>query len=134
MENIVELTRENYENYLPIQVKAFSFAEGGAMGCPGEFIIVENHDRIFKFNIINFECNRSEIEKIIPLYYECRFGMFGRYDLPNGWIGIYLGAGNHLVIHDSIREEFMEKAKDCQHLYLSWQRIVEGILKNRNVR
>ena len=46
----------------------------------------------------------------------------------------YLGAGNHLVIHDSIREEFMEKAKDCQHLYLSWQRIVEGILKNRNVR
>jgi hypothetical protein len=35
--------------------------------------------------------------------------------------------GNHLVIHDFILEEFMEKAKDYQYLYLNWQRIVEGI-------
>lgn len=129
MENIVVLTRENYENYLPIQVKAFSFAEGGAMGYPGEFIIVENHDKIFKFNIITFECNRAEIEKIIPLYYECRFGLFGRYDLPDGWVGFYLGAGNHLIIHASIREKFMEKAQNCQGLYSNWQKIVVDILQ-----
>lgn len=130
MENIVELTRENYENYLPIQVKAFSFAEVGAMGCPGEFILVENHDRIFKFNIRTFECNRSEIEKIIPLYYECRFGLFGFYELPEGWNGIYLGCGNHLIIYDSIYEEFQENAKDYQYLYSKWQKIVEEILNN----
>lgn len=131
MDNIIELTRENYADYLPIQVKAFYFASSGAMGCPGEFILVENHVRIFQFNISTFDGNRSEIERIIPLFYECGFGMFGAYELPEGWNGIYLGAGNHLIIHDSIREEFIEKAKDYKYLYSKWLKILIEILDDK---
>ena len=32
---MVELTKTNYKNYIPLDIVALSFAEGGAMGCHG---------------------------------------------------------------------------------------------------
>ena len=39
---IISLTKENYTQHLPITPVAFSVAEGGAMGCPGRIIIIDD--------------------------------------------------------------------------------------------
>lgn len=36
----ITLTKENYTQYLPLEPVAFSFAELGAMGSPGEIVII----------------------------------------------------------------------------------------------
>ena len=46
---IISLTKENYTQHLPITPVAFSVAEGGAMGCPGRVIIIDDKNNIYDF-------------------------------------------------------------------------------------
>lgn len=134
--DVIELTQENYKNFLPIDVLAFSFAKPGAMGSPGEIIIINNKSAVYSFNISNFES--VLIKEIIPIFFECKFGLFGHDILPTGWSSVYLGAGNHLILHDTISVEFARRVRECMSgsnnwsLYKNWISVVAAIISSEN--
>ena len=119
--NIIILTKENYSQYLPLGPIAFSFAELGAMGSPGEIVIIDNCT-IYRFSVYDFE--DEIINTIIPILFESF-----RNDPPSSeWHKFYLGMGNHLWVHDSLCNEFNLRVKEYKGqlgmLYQNWINIV----------
>lgn len=41
---VINITNENYTLFVLLVPIAFSYAEGGAMGCPGQIVIIDNKD------------------------------------------------------------------------------------------
>ena len=124
------LTKENYAQYLPINPIAFSVAEGGAMGSPGQVIIVDE-----KLNMYDFwlhDMDECYVREIIPLLFECNWGVFGHDTPAPEWKNVYLGFGNHLMVSVSIYDEFSEivksRCKSKGDLYQQWIGIVHEIL------
>lgn len=136
--NFIKLTKDNYKEFLPIEhIVAFSYAEPGAMGCPGEVWIVTKSSNLYCFNIFygNPTLSQNDINEIMPLLQMCNFGLFGNDKLPNGYYGFYMGVGNHLVIQHSILEKFNHLTKDIINspaLYSVWCDVVLKILHQQN--
>ena len=123
--NEVNLTEENYQQYLPIVPLAFSYAEGGACGCPCQVIIVDNDKRVYYF--YTYELKEEIAREVLPAIFECEFGWFGHDNAANGWHGFYLGMGNHLMVCDTIFHEFnsiAEKIENPGILYQEWINII----------
>ncbi len=123
---VISLSNQNYTTYLPLDPIAFSYAEGGAMGSPGQIIIIDTNRSIYVFNIYDFE--NDIVKLIIPILFECQIGMFG-HDIPAPeWHNFYLGMGNHLMVKESIYNDFYPKAVKCDEepgmLYQEWIDIV----------
>ena len=134
-EKFITLTEENYTKYIPLDPIAFSMAEGGAMGSPGEVIIVNKNSDIYNFWLQGVE--HETAKKIIPTLFECKFGIFGHSKPASGWHYFDLGAGNHLIVKDSIYNEFYPKAVEIDYerrpamLYQRWIDFVLEINKNK---
>ncbi|MBR2031949.1 MAG: hypothetical protein IKA04_07025 [Alistipes sp.] len=117
----ITLTKDNYNQYLPLEPEAFSFAELGAMGCPGEILIIDKGS-IYSFYVYDFE--DEIINTIIPVLFESI-----RNDPPSlEWHKFYLGMGNHLWVNDSIYDKFNSRAIEYKgqlgNLYQNWINIV----------
>lgn len=125
----IGLHKDNYKQYLPIKPIAFSMAEGGAMGSPGQVIIVDERLDVYDFYLHNME--KEDVTKIIPALFECHWGGWGNIIPAFGWKYADLGAGNHLFVADVIYNEFSEIAKSrCKsggQLYQQWIGIVQEI-------
>lgn len=121
----ITFTKWNYAQYLPIKPIAFSVASSGAMGSPGQVIIVDEELKLYDFQLYNME--ECEAAEIIPALFE--LGVFGN-DIP--WKIVPLGFGNYLVVADSIYSEFCNIAYSrCQSrgdLYQQWIGIIEEIV------
>lgn len=134
-EKFTTLTEENYTKYIPLDPIAFSMAEGGAMGSPGEVIIVDKNSNIYNFWLQGVE--HETAKRIIPVLFECEFGMRGHNRPASGWHYFDLGAGNHLIVKDSIYNEFHPKAIEIDYerrpamLYQRWIDFVLEINKNQ---
>ena len=72
---IISLTKENYTQHLPITPVAFSVAEGGAMGCPGRIIIIDDKNNIYDFYL--HELEKEDVMKILPALYESKRAVLG---------------------------------------------------------
>ena len=128
------LSKNNYKNYIPLDIIAVSFAEGGAMGCPGNVEIVTFDQQLFSFNYCYGDMDENDIYKICPELQECSFGPFNRHTIPDGWKYYYLGFGNHLIINGRVCWDF-DRVKgddiDDVELYQSWLKILfEALGKN----
>ncbi len=104
--------------------------EGGAMGCPGEIVIVTFDQQIFTLNQCYDDLDKY-IYKICPELKECYFG----YKIPKkpvSWKYYNLGFGNHLIISGRVWRNF-DRAKgndvDCVELYQNWLDILLSVLK-----
>ena len=137
-EKVITLTEENYTKYIPLDPIAFSMAEGGAMGSPGEVIIVDKNSDIYNFWLQGVE--HETANRIIPVLFKCRIEGWGRFWLnqsAEGWHYFNLGAGNHLMVKDSIYNEFHPKAVEIGYerrpamLYQRWIDFVLEINKNQ---
>lgn len=124
---VINLTEENYSQYIPLDPIAFSMAEGGAMGSPGEVVIIDRNSNIYCFWLQGVE--HETAKRIIPVLFKCHFagwGMFWQSRPAEGWHYFYLGAGNHLIVKDSIYNEFHPKAVEIDYerrpamLYQRW--------------
>ena len=129
----IALTKENYAQHLPITPIAFSVAEGGAMGSPGQVIIVDEKLKLYDFLL--YEMEECYTREIIPALFECRLRVLG-YDTPApNWKNVYLGYGNHLMVSVSIYDEFSKIVKDRRtyagDLYNQWISIVQEIITPR---
>jgi hypothetical protein len=132
---IISLTKENYKQYLPITAIAFSVAEGGAMGCPGRVVIIDEKSNVYDFYL--HEMGKDDVMKILPALYESKRAVLGIDPSASGWNRVYLGMGNHLMVADSIYERFNEFAKALWQsrgsLYQKWMGVVQDILCSKQM-
>ena len=132
---ITSLTKENYSQYLPITPVAFSVAEGGAMGCPGRIIIIDEKNNVYDFYM--HELEKEDVMEILPALYESKRAVLGIDPSTSEWRRVYLGMGNHLIVADSIYERFNESAKSLWQsrgsLYQQWIGIVQEILHSKRL-
>ena len=113
-------------------VKFFSFAEGGAMGKPGELEFIRQDKAMLRCNYVYGGADLERIIRAFPALRGCRFGMAGIYStVPEGWHYVNLGAGNHLVVADDVYDQF-EKLTEHLHewvdYYLAWHDVARQIL------
>ena len=130
-ENAITLTEENYAQHIPLNPIAFSMADGGAMGSPGEVIIVDKESNIYRFWLQGVEYETAK--RIIPTLFECEFGMRGHNRPASGWHYFDLGAGNHLLIKDDIYNDFYPEVQGYMDrpalLYQRWLKLVLAIMR-----
>lgn len=105
----------------------FSVAEWGAMGVPGQVIVVNNKPAAFAMNQAygDERAHWRTILEMFPVLKQCRFGIFG-FDskVPEGWNYVNLGLGNHLIVADEVYEEFRRLTAHCKEefeFYRDWQ-------------
>lgn len=130
MENIVYLSKSNYKDYLPIDIVAFSYAEGGAMGCGGEIIIISSKKKRYSLNYLCDYWTDEDLYSIVPPLKDCIFYL-GKYQVPDGWLGRNLECGNYLAVKNTIRHQFLKQTKGIYNpgcLYREWEEIILSIL------
>jgi hypothetical protein len=134
----IELSQENYKDYLPLDIAAFSFAFAGAMGDVGGVVIITTDGQLYYFNYVYQEFSKDDVNAILPILSQCDLPIFGETDrVPEGWRHISLGAGNNLLMQNQYVESFFkmheEYAKTVDEidgcLYRSWLKIMVEIVK-----
>ena len=108
---IKKLTRDNYKECTGLDIVAFSSAAPGAMGDAGAIEVVTTKGEVYYANPFYEDIEMEQVFEVCPPLSECRFGVFGGGVIPEGWKTIYLGFGNHLVLHESISEDFRKEAE-----------------------
>jgi ADP-ribosylglycohydrolase len=134
---VIKLTRDNYKECIGLDIVAFSSAAGGAMGDAGAVQVVTSKGEVYYANPLYEDIDMEQVFEVCPPLSQCQFGIIGGGVIPEGWKTIYLGFGNHLVLHESICEEFRKEAEQSEikrvgDLYKKWKGIVKRILANRN--
>ena len=141
MEKIIEIKRvimdeatyineNNYRNYINLNVIAFSFAHGGAQGSGGEIIVITNDTNIYSMNYCFGNMTIEMCDEVCPPLKDCIFGFFEVEKTPVGWKGVPLGAGNFLVLTESLYNQIeYELIKMPPHIrYGSWMSMVKNLM------
>ena len=126
---MIELSKSNYKNYLPINAMAFSYANGGAQGESGGIIILDNDGKFFHFNYAYGDLKHDEIFEICPPLKEVASNQ-----IPENFERMNMGMGNTLFVNKLILPEVKEKTKDIKRpdaLYSQWKKIIPDIIKNK---
>lgn len=105
MINSTSLDDNTFTKELLNKAVFFEFAEGGAMGAPGEIFFFTEDGRFYRSNYCVGKLNFKTVKKAFPVITECRFGVFD-FDsaTPGGWEYISLGLGNHLLVRSDYYE------------------------------
>lgn len=119
MNEEIYINEKNYKEYLNLPIIAFSFAYGGAQGVGGEILVITSDGGIYSMNHVFGNMTIEMCEEVcLPLKY-CCFGYVDVEKTPEGWKGIKLGAGNFLVLADSIyfkiKEELLKMAPHIRY-------------------
>lgn len=115
MEPIV-LNLDNYIQYLPLDIAAFSYAFGGACGDGGGVKIVTTDGKVYYFNRLRGDLEDTEISRLIPFLVDCHFNLVGSSDnMPKGWKNIYLGLGNNLIIKEELYDSLQKAWDEYNH-------------------
>ena len=130
---IIEISKSNYNDYCSLNIVAFSYAVGGAMGEGGGLYIITEDGRVFHTNVIRTDMTIDEAILICPPLGDCRFGLFGAAQIPNGWDYHYMGFGNHLFVKDDISKDVNEMSIGLEghELYQQWKYIVMQVLSKK---
>ena len=129
-QNKIELNLSNYNDYLPINIIAYSFAHSGAQGEPGGVNIISKEGKFFHFNYCRGDIKENEMYKICPPLKE-KYENKDFYEA--NWKDINMGMGNNLTVHISIYDKFQEKRGKMKlgfgGIYIVWKKIVYEILE-----
>ena len=131
---VIVVGDKDVDSLIGLDIVAYQEAEGGAMGYPGGVFFVTSDKRIF-FTSIWEQMSDDNLLKVFPPLAEVKWGLIGRGTrYPEGWHYEYLGMGNHLLVRDDLKEEFL-KESDRLHrdnpdliLYNLWLDSVLSIL------
>lgn len=133
---IIEITESNYQGFLKIDIMAFSYAFGGAMGEGGGIYIIDSDGCVYHANYCwgDDYIDESHIQDIIPVFKDIQFGLFGNRSTVDSWDSLYLGYGNHLVMVKDIYNDFCQKAEKAEYnnpgdLFQHWPGMVLELIK-----
>lgn len=126
MKELLHINKENYEDYLNLDIIAFSFAFGGAQGSPGEIIVVTKDAQLYNMNYCYDNMTVEMCYEVCPPLKGCSFGMFEVEKTPIGWEGISLGAGNFLVLAETLYNQLIQEMSEIPPytLYGRWINMV----------
>jgi len=137
---MIWLNQTNYKDYLPIDFYAFSFAFGGAMGCPGEVNIIAKDGEMLTFNYAYGDMTGGELYEILPCLHEIHFPIFGPdAQVPEGLRFFQLGMGNNLIVSDELAGELDARYQELMQngykgiLYTCWLSLLNDILMERKL-
>ncbi len=102
MKEVIYIGDKNYKCYLNLDVIAFSFAYGGAMGSGGEIIVITKEANIYSMNYVFGDMTIEMCDEVCSPLKDCEFGVLEVEKTPKGWKGISLGFGNFLVLAEPI--------------------------------
>lgn len=109
----------------------FQIAEGGAMGEPGGIVLLTENRKVYHANYCFGDLTTETMEKAFPVLKKCRFGLFGKDSVvPEGWVYVDLGMGNHLIVRADYYEKFSlltEEYKEPVEFYQHWLEIALSI-------
>lgn len=135
--NHIEITESNYRDYMSLDIVAFSFAHGGAMGEPGGIVIIDRNGTRYHANYCygNDHLQPDHIKDIIPDFEDIDWKQIHNEPYHGDWYFVYLGYGNNLLMRKEISEGFKQKveAAHFEHsgeLYQQWPGFVLGLLGN----
>ncbi len=128
----IYLSKKNYRDYLRLDTVAFSFAHGGAQGVGGEIIVITRNASIYRMNYVYGNMSMEMCEMVCPQLRECKFGFFDVEEAPFDWKGLSLGAGNFLVLEDSLYDRLREQIAEMSpyELYGEWMDLVLNAVKD----
>lgn len=131
MKDTIELCNKDIKKKTFSDVVFFSIAESGAMGDPGSVLFFDKTGQPYHFNYVFGDVDINKVEKMFPVLAECEFGTFGQdYKVPEDWNYIYLGMGNHLIIHCSVYKKFainLIDIEDPSEIYAKWIGFADSI-------
>ena len=72
----IYLSKENYQEHINLDVVAFSYAHGGAMGAGGEIIVITNDAKIYCMNCVFSDMKKELCDEVCPPLKDCIFGLW----------------------------------------------------------
>ena len=124
--NRIEIDELNYQDYLSLDIVAFSFARGGAMGDPGGIIIVDSDGQVYHANYCygRHSIKSEHIKAVIPAFEDLRISLTTCKTENDNWLTIDLGYGNYLFLSKAISEAFNREveAGDYETVGVLYQR------------
>lgn len=139
MYTIKEIQESNYQDYTGLDIVAFSFAFGGAMGEGGGIYIIDRDGQICHANYCdeNISIEPDHIKTIIPFIEDIDFGILGNRSKNDNYESVYLGYGNHLVMNKNIYDGFCKKVEEAKFhnivdLFQCWPGFVLDLIGKGN--
>ena len=133
--NIIEISNSNYQDYLSLDIVAYSFAYEGAMGEPGAINIIDRDGKVYCANYCFGDnlLDSDHIKEIIPMFEGIEWGLIGCEPNNDDWVSEDLGFGNNLLMLKKISDGFKKKVEtaNIQHsgeLFQQWPGFVLGLL------
>ncbi len=131
----IEITEENINDINYNQIIAVTIAEGGAMGEPNRFQVVDENMQLYHSNFADGMVKYDDLIKKFPLLKGFECGCEQINNLDKGWKWFNLGAGNYLLVKDEyykyfddrVKEELGEKYKKSE-LYQKWFDILQKVI------
>lgn len=108
----VEITSDNYKDYAPLDVVAFSLSHAGACGEGGAIYMITSDGVIYYTNIIA-TIKLEEAFILCPPLSSCHFNP-SHSRAAVGWVPIYIGLGNFLVLKKHIVSFLFDVHHHCQ--------------------
>lgn len=122
--DIIQVKKEDMNVNLFKDVLFFMVAEGGAMGEMGAINFVKPNGKLYHLNYLWGDIKFEEVMDCFPTLTQCFFGICGiDSEVPAGWNYVNLGAGNHLIVSDTVYPQFkklIENYKHCGEIYRDW--------------
>ena len=128
------LTKANIKNIKKEDICVLMYAEGGAMGAPGEVCIIDKYGtKLVNQGMFDTESDVSQIEAIEMLFdgFEHVHGFmapeFKACQINGGsWMYINLGAGNHLYLREDFWDEHGNRILDTSSVerYSKWKALI----------
>lgn len=133
---ITEIHNSDLQKRVFTNTQFIFFAERGAMGEPGNVLLITAGGSIFHCNYYLGDVSLNKLCRCVPVLKECNFNTLGDGEsISNEWKHEYLGAGNHLIIRNDVYGRFKEKICDVEYpddMYLIWFDAVWNIIEKQN--
>lgn len=120
----IAIRKANYRDFFSLDIVAFSFAMGGAMGAGGEVRMITSDGKIYSTNYVYSDMTLDEVILVCPPLNDCRLGLFEAEVVPEGWTYFNLGCGNNLFVKDPMSQNVKDTGFEGVDLYQLWDIIV----------
>lgn len=126
----VPVTHENLHHIDFDSIVVFSYAEPGAMGEAGKIEFSTADGTLYQLNYLHGAVSLGEFRKAY------RAGSFETQPIPPlTWQQLWLGAGNHLLVHEIACASLMPAGtNDPEQVYLKWRSSLGKPLLSRQER
>lgn len=134
---IIEIKDSNCQEYISIDIVAFSIAYAGAMGEGGGVYIVDSDGQLYHTNFCygDDHIETEHLDILIPVIKDFQFGVFGSKSNNEEWVSFYTGFGNHLMIKREFYDGFCKKMAEANiqntrdgQCYLQWPGFILSLL------